>query len=183
MVYSLSFATLDEYNPFPQLTRPLFARENEQLRISLDQLRYRTIATRAALRDQSSSAIGYELPRTLDDALRPSSRAVVITERNMPFNVVNVNKAWEELCGYTFTECHGRSLGSLIKGPKTDPVVVTALINQLLKGEVAAAVITNYKKNGQPFRNRLRVGPLYSNNDRNKEEVSHFVGILEEIAA
>jgi hypothetical protein len=24
---------------------------------------------------------------------------------------------------------------------------------------------------------------LYSNNDRNKEEVSHFVGILEEIAA
>jgi PAS domain S-box-containing protein len=207
MSYSLSYAVLDEYNSFPPLTRSLYPREQEQLRISRDQLR-RTITTttttsslppptsssltmhlkKAQQRKTNKSCNDEELPRTLQDALRPSTRAIVVTESTMPFNVVDVNKAWEELCGYTYTESHGRSLGSLLKGPQTDPVTVTALINQLLRGEDATAVITNYKKNGQPFRNRLRVGPLYSTTNghssskRDHREISHFVGILEEVA-
>ena len=205
MAYSLSFASLDEYNPFPPLLRPLMAREHEQLRISHDQLRLGTIANlttaTATSKAQATStatatATAYnnsddELPRTLEDALRPSKRAIVVTEPRMPFNVVDVNKAWEDLCGYKYTECHGRSLGSLIKGPRTDPLTVTALINQLLRGEDATAIITNYTKDGRPFQNRLRVGPLYttSHSSQNSligpasnQEVSHFVGILEEVA-
>ena len=200
MAYSLSFASLDRYNPFPPLLRPLMAREHEQLRISHDQLRLGTIAnlTTDTVKSQATaSAINKnnknnddELPRTFEDAIRPSKRAIVVTEPRMPFNVVDVNKAWEDLCGYKYTECRGKSLGSLIKGPQTDPVTVTALINQLLRGEDATAIITNYTKDGRPFRNRLRVGPLYTNSHRShslngpasKKEVSHFVGILEEVA-
>mmetsp|Transcript_26441 Transcript_26441/g.62945 ORF Transcript_26441/g.62945 Transcript_26441/m.62945 type:complete len:282 (+) Transcript_26441:155-1000(+) len=202
MAYSLSFASLDEYNPFPPLLRPLMAREHEQLRISHDQLKLRTITTTTTTTTTTAAAPAAsanattvvvnnnndELPRTLEDALRPSKRAIVVTEPRMPFNVVDVNKAWEDLCGYKYTECHGRSLGSLIKGPQTDPLTVTALINQLLRGEDATAVITNYKKDGRPFQNRLRVGPLYKSSHShngsapNHQEVSHFVGILEEVA-
>mmetsp|Transcript_26446 Transcript_26446/g.62958 ORF Transcript_26446/g.62958 Transcript_26446/m.62958 type:complete len:285 (+) Transcript_26446:114-968(+) len=199
MAYSLSFASLDGYNPFPPLLRPLMAREHEQLRISHDQLRLRTITNTSSTTATTATAANAttvvmnnnnddELPRTLEDALRPSKRAIVVTEPRMPFNVVDVNKAWEDLCGYKYTECHGRSLGSLIKGPQTDPLTVTALINQLLRGEDATAVITNYKKDGRPFQNRLRVGPLYKSSHShngsapNHQEVSHFVGILEEVA-
>ena len=42
------------------------------------------------------------LPRTLRDALRPSkTRSLVITEKDAPFRIVNVNTCWEQLCGYS----------------------------------------------------------------------------------
>lgn len=60
------------------------------------------------------------LPKTMSDALRPSRRAIVITENKTPFNVWNVNPAWEELCGYSFLESRGKTLGSLLQGKETD---------------------------------------------------------------
>lgn len=116
------------------------------------------------------------LPRTLEDALRPSNRALVITETAMPFKIVDVNQAWEGLCGYSAVECQGRTLGSLLRGPETDQSAVTALVSRLLGGEEAGTVLTNYKKDGSKFRNHLRVGPLFQDG-----EISHFVGVLQEM--
>lgn len=84
------------------------------------------------------------LPRTVEAAFRPCSRAIVITETKKPFRVVNVNAAWESLCEYSYVESKGKSLGSLIRGPETDPLAVTALMSQLLRGEEAGTVITKY---------------------------------------
>jgi PAS domain S-box-containing protein len=117
------------------------------------------------------------VPRSLQDALRMTSRAVVITETTMPFPVFNVNKAWENLCGYTYRESKGKSLGDLLKGPETDPLAVTALLSQLLRGEDATTILTNYKKSGEKFQNRLRVGPLYNEDGK----ITHFVGILQQV--
>jgi hypothetical protein len=41
-----------------------------------------------------------KLPPTLKDALRQSSCAIVVTATTQPFQVCNVNKAWEGLCWY-----------------------------------------------------------------------------------
>lgn len=116
------------------------------------------------------------LPHTLEDALRPSNRAIVITETTVPFRIVDVNQAWEGLCGYSFVECQGKTLGSLLQGPKTDRAAVTAVVSTLLRGEEAGAVLTNYTKDGREFRNRLRVGPLMDG-----DKATHFVGVLQEI--
>lgn len=56
------------------------------------------------------------LPTNLDDALRPTRRAIVITEAKAPFTIFNVNEAWEQLCGFKYIECRGKTLGSIIKG-------------------------------------------------------------------
>lgn len=56
------------------------------------------------------------LPSNLDDALRPTRRAIVITEAKAPFHIFNVNEAWEELCGFKYIECSGKTLGSMVKG-------------------------------------------------------------------
>lgn len=134
------------------------------------------------------------LPRTLQEALRPTShRAIVVTETTKPFRVVDVNRAWENLCGYTYVESKGKSLGSLLKGPETDPLTVTALISQLLRGEEATAIVTNYTKGGRKFLNRLHVGPLYHTDDNDDDrmnttsaigeprKVAYFVGVLTEV--
>jgi PAS domain S-box-containing protein len=174
MGYSLSFASSNSDTLLDDLRSNLFVsmpnkRMQEQLAISQNQLR------------QTSNTGAWDnapLPRTLDDALSRSNRnrAIVITEASLPFKIVDVNTAWEGLCGYTFVECQGKTLGSLLGGPETDKSAVTAVVSQLLRGEEAGAVLTNYTKDGRKFRNHLRVAPLMDG-----DVVTHFVGVLQEI--
>ena len=162
------------HSSFPSLTRSLSKRESEQLRISKGQL----ITKCTTYPEQRRRK--HPLPRTLQDALLPSSEAIVITETKMPFRVYNVNAAWEGLCGFSYVESKGKSLGALLGGKETDSCAVTALIHQLfVHGEEATTVLTNYTKDGRKFRNRLSVGPLY---DEETNEVSHFVGVLKEVS-
>eukprot|EP00536_Pseudo-nitzschia_multiseries_P017248 jgi/Psemu1/314197/fgenesh1_kg.1451_\ len=176
MAYSLSFASsLDEGSvQFPALSRPLNERESTQLRISKSQLMSTSTYPEQHRQQQQ------HLPRTLEEALLRRSEAVVITEAEKPFRVFNVNAAWEGLCGYSYVESKGKSLGTLLGGKETDQTAVTALIHQLfVHGEEATTVLTNYTKEGRRFRNRLSVGPLY---DEETGRVSHFVGVLKEVS-
>ena len=72
-------------------------------------------------------------------------------------------------------------MGSLLRGPQTDPLTATTIISKLLQGENdVGATLVNYKKNGQPFYNRIRAGPIYN---EETGEISHFVGLLQEIGS
>lgn len=155
------------------------SRMREQLEISRNQLR-RSQDSGAVRRRRRSGADDAPLPRTVQDALRPSRRAIVITETTAPFRVVDVNLAWEQLCGYTFLESKGKTLGSLLKGPETDQLAATSLISKLLQGEEAGATLTNYAKDGRMFRNRLRAGPLYED-EGDPSTLKYFVGVLQEV--
>jgi len=158
---------------FAVLTDP---RMQAQLEKSREQLKEQQQQTE--IRKEAGRLDTAPLPHTMEDALRPSSRrAIVITEKSAPFRVVNVNRAWEDLCGYSYVESKGKSLGELLQGPETDQVTATALVSTLLQGEEAGAVLTNYTKDGRSFRNRVRVGPIYDENN----SVSHFVGVLQEM--
>jgi len=117
------------------------------------------------------------LPSTYACATAPGdSRAIVVTEASSPFRIVSVNAAWEQLCGFSAAECHGKTLECL-QGPETDREAVSALMSQLQKGREAGTVLTNYTKDGRKFRNELRVGPLMSDDDK----LAHVVGVLTEI--
>lgn len=121
------------------------------------------------------------LPTTLYDALQASDEARVITEVAPPFRISNINEAWEHLCGYRKDECYGETLG-MLQGPETDKSAITALMNQLGRGETAGVILTNYKKDGRKFRNRLTVGPLYGDVDgKNTDQITHLIGIVQEI--
>jgi PAS domain-containing protein len=158
MSYSLSMSE-DDLPPSMQ----------EQLAVSENQLKQQPAT--------SEQGDAEPLPRTFEDALRSRKRAIVITETTKPFRVVDVNKAWEGLCEYSNRESKGKSLGCLLRGTETDPLAVTALVSQLLRGEEAGTILTNYTKSGRPFRNRLRVGPIF--NDAGN--LTHFVGVLQEM--
>lgn len=174
MAYSLAFASA-EGSKFPPLESELTPTMNEQLRISHNQLKSaNTIRINSS---QSKTVDDAPLPKTLSDALRPNSRAIVITETARPFRIFDVNKAWEGLCGYTFEESNGKELGDLLGGPETDIVAISALLNQLSRGEEATTVLTNYTKSGRKFQNRLHVGPLFDS----EGGISHYVGVLQEV--
>lgn len=130
---------------------------------------------------QSTDIFSHEepLPTTIFDASRiDDDRAIVITEAVNPFRVVSVNPVWEGLCGFTQDECQGKTL-SILQGTETDQAAITALLNKLLQGEKeVGTVLTNYKKTGDKFVNRLRVGPLLNHFN----EVTHYVGVLEDVS-
>lgn len=118
------------------------------------------------------------LPKTMSDALAPSRRAIVITENRAPYRIWNVNLAWEELCGYSFLESRGKTLGSLLQGRETDTIAATNLITKLLQGEEEAGTeLINYTKEGRRFTNRIRVGPIFDE----QHKMTHFVGVLQEM--
>jgi PAS domain-containing protein len=161
------------------------------------------------------------LPSRWDDAvLCQNSRAVVITETTRPFRIVHVNTAWEQLCGYTKAEAYGQTLGCLLHGPDTDLPNITSLLHPLLQLPMddhhndtamttgsnrsivveSGTVVTNYTKTGRRFRNRVRIGPLFRDNDDDHtspltavatssfaphqyhhHRPTHFVGVLQEI--
>ncbi len=117
------------------------------------------------------------LPHTLAEAsVANDPRAIVVTEAQVPFRIKMVNDSWEKLCGYTMNECQDKTLACL-QGPETNKAAVTALMSQLMNGEEAGTVLTNYTKLGRKFHNRLRVGPLKNHSG----EVTHFVGVLCEV--
>jgi len=171
MAYTLSFGD-DRAFSLSSMVEPS-ALMQQQLQYSQDQLRSSPQQQKPKIYKMDNSA----LPKTLEDVMRQKSRAIVVTETAKPFKVVDVNECWEDLCGYSFTEARGKTLGSLLKGPATNQVAATGLVAHLLAGEEAGAVLTNYTKEGREFRNRIRVGPLFDESDN----ITHFVGVLEEI--
>lgn len=119
------------------------------------------------------------LPQTIQEALSDVRRAIVVTEAQAPFRIVDVNDAWVGLCGYTKDEARQHSL-SMLHGPETNTSALRDMEERLLHGKSGAeatAHVVNYTKVGRKFYNQLRAGPLYDANG----SITHFVGVLQEV--
>jgi PAS domain S-box-containing protein len=127
------------------------------------------------------------MPRTYQEALPPDGkgdgRAIVVTEAKHPFAVVGVNEPWEDLCGYKSSEACGKSMSSMIQGPKTNREGIKQAMDQLSKGaEHVDCTTVNYRKDGSMFNNFLTMGPLYDDGGIDEEDggrkPAFYVGIL-----
>lgn len=81
-----------------------------------------------------------------------------------PFTADNpmifVSDEFEDQTGYSPEEAVGRNC-RFLQGPDTDPHAIEA-IRQGLKAQTRFTIdIMNYRKDGSPFLNRLRIRPIY----------------------
>ena len=107
-------------------------------------------------------------------------RAIAITEATPPFKIVEVNKQWVDLCGYSRKKAVGKTLKDLLQGPDTDLRVAKSLVASLLQGQAESeAVLTNYRSDKQKFRNHIRVGPI---KDQVTGKTTHFVGVFKKMS-
>jgi PAS domain S-box-containing protein len=109
-------------------------------------------------------------------------RAIAITEAQPPFKIVEVNKEWINMCGYSRKRAIGSTLKDLLQGPETDLRVAKDLVSSLVQGEDTEfeAVLTNYRQDGSKFRNHIRVGPI---KNAVTGKTTHFVGVFREMSA
>ena len=92
--------------------------------------------------------------------------SVVFSDPNLPDNpMIFVSDEFEAQTGYTPEEALGRNC-RFLQGPDTNPHAVEA-IRQGLKAETRFTIdILNYRKDGTPFLNRLRIRPIYDADGR-----------------
>ena len=87
--------------------------------------------------------------------------SVVISSPALPDNpMIYVSEEFERQTGYSPEEAVGRNC-RFLQGPDTNPHAIQA-IREGLKAQTTFTIdILNYRKDGAPFLNRLRIRPLF----------------------
>jgi PAS domain S-box-containing protein len=87
--------------------------------------------------------------------------SVVISDPSLPDNpMIYVSEEFERQTGYSAEEAVGQNC-RFLQGPDTNLHAVEA-IRQGLRAETRFTIdILNYRKDGSPFLNRLRIRPIY----------------------
>ena len=115
----------------------------------------------------------------LSASIDPSSHSVSLVDvRREDFPLIYVNRGFESLTGYSPSEVVGRNC-RLLQGEATNAETVALMREAIAAGMPFIADLTNYKKSGEAFWNRLSLRPV-----RNESGVvTHYVGIQSDITA
>ncbi len=97
------------------------------------------------------------------DLLDPeeAEKSVVITDPHLPDNpIIFVSDEFEQQTGYSSAEAVGHNC-RMLQGQGTDPDATRAIRYALLAETSFVIDILNYRKDGTPFLNRLRIRPIF----------------------
>ncbi|MEM7521666.1 MAG: EAL domain-containing protein, partial [Pseudomonadota bacterium] len=84
--------------------------------------------------------------------------SIVLTD--LEGRVTWVNPAFVALSGYTFDSIRGRKPGSLLQGPKSDPVAIDTIRTALQKQVPIKLELLNYARDGTEYWVNLSISPL-----------------------
>ena len=70
-----------------------------------------------------------------------------------------VNAAWERLTGYERSEAVGKNC-RFLQGESTEEGAIAQMVQSLRDRRSCTVIVSNYKKDGTCFLNRLRIWPL-----------------------
>ena len=109
--------------------------------------------------------------------IEASPIASVVSDPRLPDNpLIAINKAFEELTGFSEEECVGRNC-RFLAGEGTEPWLTERIRQGVREHKPVLVEILNYKKDGTPFRNAVLVAPIYSDDD----ELQYFLGSQVEV--
>ena len=113
----------------------------------------------------------------LAEAIASVSDGVLLTDPNQPDNpLIYANPAFFRITGYQPEEVIGRNC-RFLQGSDTDPKTVVELYHAIAEQREFHTTILNYRKDGQPFWNELKISPVFSNTG----SLIYFVGIQTDI--
>ncbi|MFW5977988.1 MAG: PAS domain S-box protein [Halohasta sp.] len=118
--------------------------------------------------------------RLKNRAIEESSIGVTIADADHPDTpLVYANSGFEGVTGYTMDEIEGRNC-RFLQGEGTDEETVEEIRRAIDAEEPIQTEILNYRANGTPFWNELRVIPVM---DPESREVTRYVGIQKDVTA
>ena len=109
-------------------------------------------------------------------ALAATSEISLITDAAQ--NILHASRSFTAITGYSEAEVLGSNC-RILQGPGTAPETAAAIRAALARGEIFQGDILNYRKDGSPFWNALKITPLRDESGR----VTHFVSVQRDINA
>ena len=153
---------------FRNYTKKLKGEQNQvnQLDEVADRERYEEVLRQAA---------GENL--RLGQAVISVSDGIIITDPLQPDNpIIYINPAFTKITGYTAQDILGKNCRCL-QGEKTDTKAVELIREAIYKKQPVQVTLLNYRKDGQPFWNELKVSPVFSEDG----SLLYFIGIQTDI--
>lgn len=115
--------------------------------------------------------------RLKERAIDEAPVGVTIADADRPDEpMVYINDAFERLTGYPKERVVGRNC-RFLQGEDSDPEAVAAMREAVDSGSSVSVELLNYRKDGEPFWNRVDIAPVHGADG----EVSHFVGFQTDI--
>lgn len=123
------------------------------------------------LNEQADATFPKDYP--VEKILTQTSLSVVITNPRLDDNpIVFVNRAFEQTTGYSRAISVGFNC-RFLQGPDTDPNAVKRIRNAIDEKREITVTLKNYRANGTPFWNELRLSPIFDDDG----ELAFFLGI------
>ncbi|MBI3220048.1 MAG: PAS domain S-box protein [Bacteroidetes bacterium] len=113
--------------------------------------------------------------KKLSDVASLTVNAVVVTDREG--RITWVNKGFERITEYTFSEVVGKKPGQFLQGANTDKTVSNLMGDHARKGLGFHAEILNYSKSGRPYWLDIEAKPLHDSN----HHLTGFMAIEQDI--
>lgn len=113
------------------------------------------------------------IPQVLSKILDSCVNGVTLADpdqEDMP--LVYVNKAFEQITGYTLEETVGKNC-RFLQGNEHDQAAVQQLRDAIKHKKPVEVVLRNYRKNGELFYNHLLVSPLFDSHGN----LLYFLGV------
>ena len=104
-----------------------------------------------------------------------TDNAVIITDALA--RIEWVNEGFTRMTGYLPEEVVGRTPGSLLQGPETDPATVAQIKERIRAGEGFQAEIINYGKSGRKYWVAIEVQPIRDGSD----QITNFIAVERDI--
>jgi PAS domain S-box-containing protein len=112
------------------------------------------------------------VPLSPDSLIASSNVAAVVSDPQQADNpIVACNAAFVQLTGYTREEIVGRNC-RFLRGARTEPEQTAQLREAIGAHRPVMVELTNYRKDGTPFRNAVMIAPLFGDNG----EVLYYLG-------
>lgn len=110
-------------------------------------------------------------------AVASASDGILITDPNQLDNpVIYTNPAFSRATGYQPAEILGRNC-RFLQGSGTDTNVIAQINSGIAEKREVKATLLNYRQDGQPFWNELKISPVFSETG----ELLNFIGIQTDI--
>ncbi|MBE9180318.1 PAS domain S-box protein [Oculatella sp. LEGE 06141] len=108
----------------------------------------------------------------LAQAINSASDGIIITDPNQPDNpIIYLNSAVTRITGYGSEEAIGRNC-RFLQGKGTDLHTVASISQAIADRRELKTTLLNYRKDGQPFWNELKISPVFSDDG----ELLYFIG-------
>ena len=115
--------------------------------------------------------------QALGTALDAIAEGVTISDATRPDNpLVFANGGFYRMTGYEAAEVIGRNC-RFLQGEGTDPDAVATISRSVRKGKRCVVDLLNFRRDGEPFWNRLSIVPVKGE----RGETTHFVGIQSDV--